>query len=399
MQAPTTKVMVNGSAQLSATITNQNGSPVDASGLAWSSSDDKIATVSGSGMVAGLAPGDAVIRVSDAKSGAAVSKILHVVPASISIQVTPSTFAAGETAQATAAALDAAGKPIPGVRFTFRSTQTSVATVGADGTVTGVNEGTVTIQASIVGVSRNAGLVTTTQIRILPRPRYKLRKLISTDTLSTTTIAAVSSLSAVSANATGAIVTLGNGGQAAILMEGSKTTVLAAAGQPVAGTGRMVLRIDAISVNSRGDTALLIEYPNQWCSASVFLIPHGQSDLELAPASCNNGLSTHSLADDGTVTYRNNDEIWSASANSAPKLLFSLATQPALKDPIRSVNNMVAGGGAFILWGNLNSGTTAYFLSDGKGFTQVYRNGDPIRNTPSNSMDTPVASPAGQFYG
>src|SRR5262249_57651956 len=94
MQAPTSKVMVNGSAQLSATITNQNGSPVDASGLAWSSSDDKIATVSGPGLVAGLAPGDAVIRVSDANSGAAVSKILHVVPASISIQVTPSTFAA-----------------------------------------------------------------------------------------------------------------------------------------------------------------------------------------------------------------------------------------------------------------------------------------------------------------
>src|SRR5215468_5201666 len=65
MQTPTTKVMVNGSAQLSATITNQNGSPVDASGLAWSSSDDKIATVSGSGLVAGLAPGDAMIRVSD----------------------------------------------------------------------------------------------------------------------------------------------------------------------------------------------------------------------------------------------------------------------------------------------------------------------------------------------
>src|SRR5262245_1021575 len=197
IQAPTTKVMVNGSTQLSATITNQNGSPVDASGLAWSSSDDKIVTVSGSGMVAGLAPGDAVIRVSDAKSGAAVSKILHVVPASISIQVTPSAFAAGETAQATAAALDAAGKPIPGVRFTFRSTQTSVATVGADGTVTGVNEGTVTIQASIIGVSRNAGLVTTTQIGILPRPRYKLRKLISRDTVSTSTIADVSSLSVV----------------------------------------------------------------------------------------------------------------------------------------------------------------------------------------------------------
>jgi hypothetical protein len=398
LQAASSKVLVNGSAQASAAVTNQNGSPLDASGLAWSSSDEKIATVSNSGLIAGLAPGDAVIRVKDARSGADVSKVFHIVPASMSIQVTPPTFAVGETASIAVSALDAAGKAIPGLRFQYRSGQTSVATVTADGSVTGVSAGTVTLQASILGVARNPSLVITTPVHILAKPKYKLRKLISTDTLSTTTIAAVSSLSAVNTSATGAIVTLGNGGQAAILMEGSKTTVLAAAGQTLPATGRMVLRIDGISVNSKGDAALVIEYPNQWCMASVILFPHGQPEVELGAAGCYNALGPHSLADDGTVVYRNNDQIWSASATSEPRLLFSLATQPTLRDPIRSVNNFVAGGGAFIVGGTLNSGATGYFWSDGKSFTQVYRSGDSIRNTASTSMDTPIASATGQFY-
>jgi hypothetical protein len=143
---------------------------------------------------------------------------------------------------------------------------------------------------------------------------------------------------------------------------------------------------------------VLIEYPAQWCSASVFLFPHGQPEIELGPANCNDGIASHSLADDGSVIFRMNDQVWSASASGTPALLFSLATQPASSDPLRSINNFTAGVGAFMIGGTLNSGATAYFWSDGKTFRQVYRNGDRIRSSISTSIDLPVAGAGGVFY-
>jgi hypothetical protein len=398
VQAASSKVLVNSTAQVTAAITAIDGTPLDSGTLAWNSSDSTIANVSSTGLVTGLAPGDAQIGVTDSATGVAASILLHVVPASLTLQVSSTSFAVGGTAQLTPSALDAAGKAIPNLRFQFRSGESSVATVSSDGVVTGIAEGLVSIEAGIVGVASNPALVAVTQLRILPKPRYKLRKIISTDVATDTTIAAISTVSAASPSEIGAIVTLGNGGQAAVLLEGARTRVIAVAGQSLPATGRLVLRIDGISTNTRGDVALLIEYPSQWCTASVFLFPHGQPEVELGSANCNNGLAPHSLADDGTVLFRMNDQILSASAGSPPAMLFSLATQPALKEPIRSVDNFTAGGGAFIVGGTLTSGATGYFWSDGKAFTQVYHSGDPVRNAPSFSIDVPVGSSAGLFY-
>ncbi len=398
VQAGSSRVLVNGTAQLDAAITAIDGTPLDPRSLTWSSSDSSIASVSAAGMVTGLAPGDAQIGVTDSNTGTAAWTMLHVVPSSMSLQVSAPTLAAGDTAQLSASALDAAGKPIPGLRFQYRSGEPSVAAVSSDGTIIGVSEGFVTVAASIAGVAANPALVATTRLRVLPKPRYKIRSILSTVTATPTTVAAVTMVSAVSPAAIGAIVTLANGGQAAILLEGSKTRVLAAAGQTLPSTGRLVLRIDAISTNSRGDVAIVAEYPSQWCSASVILFPHGLPEVEMGPADCYNGLTPHSLSDDGRVIFRVNDQIWSASASAEPSLLFSLATQPPLKDAMRSVNNFTAGSGAFLVGGSLNSGATGYLWSDGKSFTQVYRSGDPVRNSPSYNIDNPAAGAGGAFY-
>ena len=226
----------------------------------------------------GLTPGDAQIGVTDSNTGMAAWTLVHVVPASMSLQISAATLAAGDTAQLSASALDADGKPIPGLRFQYRSGESSVASVSSDGTITGVSEGFVTVEAAIAGVASDPALVATTRLRVLPKPRYKIRSILSTATASPTTVAAVTMVSAVAPAAIGAIVTLANGGQAAVLLEGSKTKVIAVAGQALPATGRLVLRIDAISTNSRGDVAILVEYPSQWCSASVFLFPHGQTE-------------------------------------------------------------------------------------------------------------------------
>ena len=182
VQSSSPNVLVNGTAQVGASITALDGTPLDQASLSWSSSDSTVATVSAAGLVTGIAPGDARIGVTDANTGIAASTMLHVVPASLALQISAAALVVGDTAQLSASAVDAAGKIIPGLRFQYRSGQTSVATVAADGTISGVSEGFVTLEAAIAGVASNPGLVATTRLRVLPKPRYKIRTVLSTVT-------------------------------------------------------------------------------------------------------------------------------------------------------------------------------------------------------------------------
>jgi len=82
VQANGSKVMVKGRMQLSATITDINGTPLDPGTLSWSSSDNALASVNDSGMVTGLLPGTVRVGVTDRNTGAVASTVLHIVPAS-----------------------------------------------------------------------------------------------------------------------------------------------------------------------------------------------------------------------------------------------------------------------------------------------------------------------------
>ena len=397
--APVYNVLVNGNLQLTPSITDLVGTPLDTSSLLWASSDGSIAAVSSSGLVTGLFPGDITIGVADANTGVSIWTPIHVVPASVSVQASPSQFHVGEKSLLTAVALDAMGKAIPGVNFAFLIGQPGIASVGNDGSATGVAEGFTTIEAHIVGVGSDPALVATTPIHVLPRPAYQITKLLSTDAPSTTTIAGFSQVSAVSPGEVAAVVSLANGGQAAVLIEGGQTKVLAVVGQNLPNTKRMVQRIDAISANSKGDVAMLLEYPSQFCSASVVLFPHGQAEQEIAPANCSNAIKPHSLGEDGTVLYRiNGDQIYLASATAAPKLLFSIATQPKSNDPVVTVVDFAAGGGTFMLNAYLKSGAHVYLWSEGTSLAQAYKDGDQVRGKATISMDLPVGSADGTFF-
>jgi hypothetical protein len=400
VSTPSSRVIVNAQVQLNFAFTDIAGTPLDPSTLTWATSDPTVAKVDGQGLVTGIAPGDVSIALSDSNSGASATQTLHIVPGSFRLQATPQQIHAGQTLQLAAAALDAAGNTIPGLKYQYQSAETSIATVDSNGVVTGVAEGFTTMLASIVSASQDPALVTTIQIQVLPAAQYTVKKLISTDATANTNIAAYSMVSATSPGEIASIVTLANGGQAAVLVENGKTTVLAVAGQVLPNARRMVLRLDAVSANSKGDVALLVEYPSQWCNASVILFPHGKPEQELALANCGNGIHSRSLGEDGSVLFRlNNDEIFKVNTAGPPQLLFSLATQPPAKDPVRSVNDFAPSpAGTFILNAVLNSGAHVYLWFDGKQLNQVYRDGDLVRNMVSNSMDLPVGNSDGSFY-
>lgn len=403
ISAPGSNVVVGAQMQLSASITDAAGTPLDASGLGWSVSSSTLATISTSGAVQGLLPGDVKVTAADSNSGASSTMLLHIVPSAISIQPSSLELAAGSTALIAAQALDVKGKTIPGVQFQYASGDPAIATVAADGTVTGAAEGFVTLEARIAAASSNAALVATARVHVLPPPAYRLTKILSTETTETANVEAYTSVSSVSSSEIAAVAALSNGSQAAILLENGRQNVLAVTGQILPHANRMVMSIQGVSANSKGDVAVLIRYPAQWCTSSVIFFPHGKPEQELAGSTqCYANLDPRALAEDGSVLVRNQDQnrtILRIDSSGNQQVLFSLPTQPAMKDPVTNVNNMYPSrGGTFVLETNTASGAHQYFYFDGKNLTPIYKDGDVVSNFITNNIGNVTGSSDGTFY-
>ncbi len=127
-----------------------DGEPLPERPVTWASQTPALATVSAAGVVQALAAGNAVIRVSSEGVELDVPVGIALVPAA-AIVLHPGTAALreGQQRQMTAVLLDAQGDPLDdGREIAWRSTNTAVATVDADGTVHAVTEGTAQIVAT-----------------------------------------------------------------------------------------------------------------------------------------------------------------------------------------------------------------------------------------------------------
>lgn len=157
---PTASVNVGQSVQLLAQALDASGNPVNGVTFAWSSSNTGFATVSATGQVSAVAPGTvSVTATANGKSGSVSITVQAPAPAVATVTTTvASPLTVGKTAQAVAIAKDAAGNVIPGVSFTWASSQTSKATISSSGLVTAVAAGTTTITASSGGQSGGATL-------------------------------------------------------------------------------------------------------------------------------------------------------------------------------------------------------------------------------------------------
>ncbi|UCF20661.1 MAG: Ig-like domain-containing protein, partial [Gemmatimonadota bacterium] len=147
-------VGVGATVQLTATPEDDAGNPLPGRTVTWSSSDDGVATVSATGLVTGVALGAATITAtSEGVSGTAA---ITVIPASVGVDPATDLIRAGTTVQLTATPRDASGNPLTGLTISWSTSDDAVATVDANGLVTGEGLGTATITAEAGGQSGTA---------------------------------------------------------------------------------------------------------------------------------------------------------------------------------------------------------------------------------------------------
>lgn len=151
---------VGQTAQLIAEPLDAQGNVLSGRSVAWSSGRPDVATVSATGLVTALSPGNAIITATvEGKSGVGAVTVSPAPVASVAVSPTSATLIVGETLQLEAQPRDAAGRPLAGRAVTWSSNRSDVSTVTSTGIVAAISPGTATITASSEGRSGTATIV------------------------------------------------------------------------------------------------------------------------------------------------------------------------------------------------------------------------------------------------
>lgn len=138
--------------QFSATVRASDGSVLDGVAVDWSASPGAVATVDGDGTATGQGEGTATIRATAEGVSGTAELTVEQVPTAVEVSPAEVTISSdGETVQLGAEAFDANGHGIDDAAFAWSSSDESVATVDAEGLVTGRAEGTVQVEATVEG--------------------------------------------------------------------------------------------------------------------------------------------------------------------------------------------------------------------------------------------------------
>jgi len=158
-----TIALVTQTKQFAATTKDAQGNTLTGRLVTWGSSNTNVATVDATGLATAKAIGSATITAtSEGKSGTATLTVNPVPVFSVTITPpNPDTVFIGYSTQLTAVTKDSIGGILTGRTVTWQVTNTSLATVNANGLVSGVAAGTTQITASSEGRSATNTLVST----------------------------------------------------------------------------------------------------------------------------------------------------------------------------------------------------------------------------------------------
>src|SRR5437762_418629 len=131
----------------------------------WQSADITLATVDANGLVTGKAAGGpvTVTATAEGKSGTAAVTITKIPVSTVDVTPATASIVVNGTVQLTATPKDASGNPLTGRTVTWQSADITLATVDANGLVTGkAAGGPVTVTATAEGKSGTAAVTITT---------------------------------------------------------------------------------------------------------------------------------------------------------------------------------------------------------------------------------------------
>jgi serine/threonine protein kinase len=178
--------------------------------LRWSSSDDRVATVTSLGMVSAVGAGRATITAASEGRSAGASVAVTAAPvqsgppaAVATVVVVPNqvNLLVGETAQLSALLRDARGAPLTGRSIAWTSADPGIATVASNGAVTAIRDGTTRITA---GSERRSATALVTVTAPLPPAQAAVASIDVTPDPGTLRVGETQQLRAIPRDAAGA---------------------------------------------------------------------------------------------------------------------------------------------------------------------------------------------------
>lgn len=162
VQPESASLRAGASSSFTATVRDASGSVVTDAPVVWSSSNSAVATVTQGGSVTGVAVGEATISAtSGGKSGSATVHVVAVPVGSVSVAPAALSLVPAQVASLAATVRDANGVVVSDRPVAWSSSDAAVATVSADGAVTGVAPGSATITATSEDKSGSASVTVT----------------------------------------------------------------------------------------------------------------------------------------------------------------------------------------------------------------------------------------------
>ncbi|HEV8364084.1 MAG TPA: Ig-like domain-containing protein, partial [Gemmatimonadaceae bacterium] len=153
-------IAVTGSITLQAEALDASGAPVLGRPIAWASSNETVAVVSATGVVAGIATGSVTISATiDNRTGTASITVAPQPVASVTITPEADTVVVGRRVTFRAIPVDANNLPLIGRTVEWTSSDPTIAAVSSAGEVLGLAPGVARIRATVEGKSAEATIL------------------------------------------------------------------------------------------------------------------------------------------------------------------------------------------------------------------------------------------------
>ena len=223
--------------------------------IAWTSSNDAIATVAPNGTVTAVAVGSATITAtSEGKTGTATVTVTAAPAAPVAtVTVAPTTLPlqTGQTGTLTATTRDAQNNVLTGRTIAWTSSNAGVATVASNGTVTAVAPGSATITAT------SEGKTGTATVTVTAPPPAAVATVTVDPTTASLTIGGTQQITATTRDAQGNVLT----GRAVTWQSGNTAVATVTQAGLITAVGPGNTTVTATSEGKSGTVAVAVAAP------------------------------------------------------------------------------------------------------------------------------------------